>query len=421
MDQGAEMLAGLLARSMSLGAEWTVVDSEFRQVEGAKDELHAYIVRTKGHSVSCPECGRRSGVYGTRLREWRHLDTWQFKTVVHCDVPRAVRPVCGVHAAHVPREGNSVHFTALFEAQVLAMAMAGMTVAGMASVMKERDTRLWRLICAAVRRARETADCSMAVNLGVDETPRKKGRNYPACLADAPARRVIFVTEGKDAAAVGAFTEDLKAHGGCPACVQTVTCDMPPAFANSIKEQMPPAVRAIDRFHVMQPFARAIDRVRVAEVAESVERRELLKRTKHIWLKNERNLTARQAVRKRDLAKENLKTARAYAMKEAMQRVCECRTRADAETELSAVTSWIMHSNLPQMKGVGRMLKADCKEILDYFDHRFTNAVLEGMNSIVQSAKRTARGFRNTECFKAVIYHNLGKLRFPVLEGRSAA
>ena len=54
-------------------------------------------------------------------------------------------------------------------------------------------------------------------------------------------------------------------------------------------------------------------------------------------------------------------------------------------------------------------------EILNYFDHRRTNAVLEGMNSIIQSAKRQARGFSNLEYFKTVIYLKLGKLHFPQL------
>lgn len=53
---------------------------------------------------------------------------------------------------------------------------------------------------------------------------------------------------------------------------------------------------------------------------------------------------------------------------------------------------------------------------MNYFDHRLTNAVLEGMNSVIQSAKRLARGFRNPEYFKTVIYLKLGKLTFPQME-----
>ena len=76
-----------------------------------------------------------------------------------------------------------------------------------------------------------------------------------------------------------------------------------------------------------------------------------------------------------------------------------------------------MHSNVPQMKTVARTLRENRAEVLNYFDHRRTNAVLEGMNSIIQAAKRQARGFSNLEYFKTIIYLNLGKLRFPQLAG----
>ena len=125
--------------------------------------------------------------------------------------------------------------------------------------------------------------------------------------------------------------------------------------------------------------------------------------------------TEGQVARKRSLAKEHLKTARACAMKEALQAVYDCATRDGAESEIDALVSWIMHSNIPQMKTVAKTIRESKPEILNYFDHRRTNAVLEGMNSIIQSAKRQARGFSNLEYFKTVIYLKLGKLHFPQL------
>lgn len=421
MEQSAEMLAILLAKSMNLGAEWTVVDAEFKKVTDDKDELHIYIVRTPGHSVPCPECGRQSGVYDTRKREWRHLDIWQFKTIIHCDVPRTDCPDCGVKTMGVPWEGDSLHFTALFEAQTLAMAMVGMTVAGMAEILGEHDTRLWRLLIAAVERARKAADYSGVEFMGVDETSRKRGHNYLTCFVDTPARRVIFATEGKDATTVKAFVADLKDHGGCPARIRTATVDLSPAFASGIAQWLPGAKRIADRFHVMQLFSRAIDKVRTVESKESDEKRGLLKRTRYLWLKNDDNMTERQLVKKRSLAKENLKTGRSCAMKEAMQRTYECSTRKEATESLDALISWMTHSNLPEMKGVAATLKLNREEILNYFDFRYTNAILEGLNSIIQAAKRQARGFRNTEYFKTIIYLNLGNLHFPVLDARVCA
>ena len=100
----------------------------------------------------------------------------------------------------------------------------------------------------------------------------------------------------------------------------------------------------------------------------------------------------------------------------ALQAVYDCERRDEAESELDSLCSWIMRSNIPQMKTVAKTIRENKAEVLNYFDHRRTNAVLEGMNSIVQSAKGQARGFSNLEYFKTIIYLNLGKPHFPQLE-----
>lgn len=62
------------------------------------------------------------------------------------------------------------------------------------------------------------------------------------------------------------------------------------------------------------------------------------------------------------------------------------------------------------MKKFAGTLKNHWDQILNYFDNRYTNAVLEGMNSVVQNIKTRARGFRNTEYFATMIYLVCGGL-----------
>jgi transposase len=57
----------------------------------------------------------------------------------------------------------------------------------------------------------------------------------------------------------------------------------------------------------------------------------------------------------------------------------------------------MMHSRLEPMKKVARTLRKNQPEILEYFINRLTNAFAEGMNSLIQAAKRKARGFRTFE------------------------
>ena len=418
MSPETQMPAAPISRSLNLGPERTVTDAGTRGRGGGPCEPHVSIERTPGHALRCPRCGAMHGVYDTRERTRRHLDVRRCKTFVHRGLPRLDRGEGGPAAAEAPWAApDAKHLTALSEAQVLPMAMSSMPVRGMAKVLREHDTRVWAMLRRVAAKARAAASFSGAAEVGVDETARRRGQNYPASFAGLGEGRVMFCALGRDAGTVAGSARDLSAHGGDPEKAGVAACDMSPAFAKGAAESPPDAVRVAGRLRVVRLAATRIDKVRAAESREPEEKGDLPSRTEHIWLKNEGNLTEAQAARKRDLSKERLKTARACAMKEALQAVYECGSKEEAAAaELDALCSWIMHSNVPQTKPVAKTLRENRDEVLNYFDHRRTNAVLEGINSVIQSAKRLARGLGNLEYFKTVIYLKLGKLSFPQLE-----
>lgn len=92
--------------------------------------------------------------------------------------------------------------------------------------------------------------------------------------------------------------------------------------------------------------------------------------------------------------------------------------RHDAEAaslklaETDRLCSWMMHSNVPEMKVVARTLRKEREGILNWWNSNATNAILEGLNSVIQSIKRAARGFRNVGYFETMIFLRLGNLDF---------
>lgn len=413
MDAQAGMLARLFERSMGLGDEWEVSDVWFEARDGAPDELHVRVSHVRGEAVECPRCHARRGVYDTRERTWRHLDIWQYETIVHCAVPRADCPGDGPTTVRVPWEVRpNSHFTALFEAQVLVMALSGATASQIAARVREPDSRVWRMLRRAVSEARAAADYSGVTRVGIDETARRRGQNYISTMVDLDGARVVAVTEGRDKGAPARLASQLEAHGGDRLAVEEVTRDMSGAYSLGVAAAMPNAAQTVDRFHVMQLFSGATDRVRAREAKSCAEKRGLLKGTKYVWLKREENLTERQAARKRSLAGEHLLCARACAMTEAMRAVYASPDRESAGAELDRLTSWMMHSNVAEMKTVARTLRGEREGVLNWFSRNATNAVLEGLNSVIQSIKRAARGFRNTSYFETMIFLRLGKLDF---------
>lgn len=413
MDPKAGMLANLFGRSMGLGPEWEVSDVWFEERGGAPDELHVRVSHVRGEAVECPVCHGRCGTYDTRERTWRHLDIWQYETIVHCAVPRADCPEDGVHSVRMPWEVRpNSHFTALFEAQVLVMAMSGMTVTEIAEQVRESDKRVWAMLGRAVSEAREGTDYSAVTRVGIDDTACRRGQSYVSTMVDLDGRRVVAVCEGRDKGAPGRLCDQLEAHGGDRLAVTEVTRDMSEAYAIGAAEAMPMAAQTVDRFHVMQLLTKATDRVRCREAKSSEEKRRLLRRTKYVWLKRPENLTGRQRAKKESLAGEHLLCARACAMTEAMRAVYACPDRQTAASELDRLTSWMTHSNVAEMKVVAKTLRKEREGILNWFSRNATNAILEGLNSVIQSIKRAARGFRNVSYFETMIFLRLGRLDF---------
>jgi transposase len=79
------------------------------------------------------------------------------------------------------------------------------------------------------------------------------------------------------------------------------------------------------------------------------------------------------------------------------------------------------HSNMPEMKVVARTLRKERDDVLDWWRWGSTRAILEGLSSVIQSARRAAREFRNSGCFKTMLFLRLGRLDFPAQVAVSSA
>lgn len=138
------------------------------------------------------------------------------------------------------------------------------------------------------------------------------------------------------------------------------------------------------------------------------------KKSKYIWAKNPENLTGKQAVKFKAMNRQHSKTAKAYQMKIAMQEIYRLTDKKEAEVQLKKLVSWMKRSRNEHMKKLAKTILNHWDNILNYFDNRLTNAILEGINNIIQSIKHTARGFKNYDYFKTVVYLYCGAFEVTV-------
>lgn len=296
------------------------------------------------------------------------------------------------------------------EAFILVLVQGGMTATQAARLVDEHDTRLWRVLQHYVEEARAREDFSEVTTIGVDETSRSKGHNYITVFMDLEQdhRRVVFATEGKDADTIGRFRADLEAHGGKAEQVQEACLDMSAAFIRGLTDQFPDAELTFDNFHLMQLLTEAVDETRRQEQRTHPE----LKGTRYLWLKNEWNHTEEQSKTFDLLRSSKLATARATHIKNVFQDLFACDSLAEAEPLLKSWYFWATHSRIAPVIKAAKTIKEHWAGVLRWFISRISNGALEAINSLIQSAKAKARGFRNSRYLITMVYLIAAKLDF---------
>lgn len=112
----------LYQQLLCLTEEWEISNVE---ISFEKSEVHVFIEHKDKKEGKCPECGRICSIYDTRdERNWRHLDTMQFKTILHCKIPRIN---CSEHGIKTVKTGwteKYSRYTMMFEKLAIQILLA---------------------------------------------------------------------------------------------------------------------------------------------------------------------------------------------------------------------------------------------------------------------------------------------------------
>ena len=365
----------------------------------------------RGALFSCSECHKALTAYDTRIREWRHLDFFQFETHIYAPLPRTECPDCGVKTIDVPWANAKSGFTIFFEAWVIELAQV-MTIKAASNRLRISDDALWRLLKRVVAKAISNQDLSRVCEIAVDETSWKKGHKYVSFVFDYQARKLIFAAEGKDHSVLEGFAQHLESHGGKRENIRRVCCDMSKAFIKGIEENFPQAAITFDKFHVIKAINEALEKIRRREAQENP----ILKGSRWDWMKNPKNLNETGQKRINDaLGKKRLQTGKAYRLKVLLQEILDAKngmTYEAGKQELKGWLKWALRCRIPEMVEVAQMIRRHLEGILNWFSSRMTNALLEGYNSVLRAGRGVARGFRTSANVIIKSFLMAGKLDF---------
>jgi transposase len=185
-------------------------------------------------------------------------------------------------------------------------------------------------------------------------------------------------------------------------------------YIQIIKKNAPQAILVFDKFHIVRHLMDAVDKVRREEILEKGrEHKELMAKSRYIWLKNPWNLTDKQSTRFSVLEKLNLKIHRAYLLKESFRQFWTYRVKGWAARFLQQWFWWATHSRLEPMRDFAWLLRRHEENILSYFKMPITNGTVEGLNNKAKMISHRAYGFRSAATYIRNLYHCMADLPMP--------
>lgn len=398
----------LYAQILGIQMPWSV---ERVDLELEKGDVHVYLTHHVDVDWCCPECGTSCPLHDHEpSRIWRHLDTCQYRTLLHAAAPRTNCPEHGVRTVRVPWAEPNSRFTALFE----RLAIDWMLEAGRSAVARRMNLS-WDQADGIMRRAVERGlrrrEEQVVSRIGVDEKSFQRRHEYVTTVCDLDRGHVLYVGDHRRQTTLEAFYERLTPEQ--LNAIEAVAMDMWDPYIAATSKYVPQAEEKIvfDRFHISKHLNEAVDKVRRQEHKQlRASDDDRLKGTKYAWLRNPNNFTYESWREFGSLRQSSLRTARGWAIKETFRDFWDYTYPKSAGKFFTRWYGWAIRSRLEPMKKAAKMLKGRLANLMTYFKHPITNAMSESLNAKIQWIKYTAHGFRSREGFRRAIYFHCGGL-----------
>lgn len=398
----------LFSSALGLEEPWHVADVQF---DPKKQRLDLTLDFRRGAHFSCPECQKPDCcVYDTNTRTWRHSNFFQHVAYLTARIPRIQCPDCGIKQVVVPWARPESGFTLFFEIYTILLAQQ-MAIAPLAKLLQVHPDSVWRILGYYVEQAVKETDLNAMTRVGIDEVAKKKGHEYITVFGDLSRSRVVFVADSRESKVIKAFHHYLLSKPVDPKQISHFCLDMWPAYLKGLEDHFKSSQLIFDRYHLMAKANLALDQVRREEAKDHEE----LKRTRYLWLKNKSKLSKKEQKKLTSLKQLKLKTARAHAIIESLREVWDSSEKAEAQALLKTWFFWATHSRLEPIKELAKTVRNHWDGILNFFDCKISNGIIEGLNNKIKIAMRRAYGFKTFEYLRIIIFLIAGKLALPTL------
>lgn len=379
-------------------------------------------VEARGNSRPiCPGCEKPSPGYDTlSVRRFEFIPIWNIAVFFEYALRRVDCHRCGVRAEKLPWASGKSTLTRTYM-QFLSHWARKLSWKEVAVSFQTS----WEKVCQSVEYIVEWGlqhrEIAPVFAIGVDEIQYAKGHKYLTLVYQIDdLKRLLWIGQERTVESFEKFFDMIGPE--VSSGIEFVCSDMWKPYLRVIREKCGQALHILDRFHIVAKMNKALDDVRATEARklQAAGQRMILHKTRWCLLKHEENLTESQALRLSELLRANLKTVRAYLLKEQFQQFWTYLSPAWAGRFLDAWCRQTMRSRIDPMKKIARMLRSHRELILNYFKARgvISNGIVEGFNNKAKLTTRKSYGFRTFRITELALYHSLGKLPEPELTHR---
>jgi transposase len=386
-------------------------------LSAAHRQLHVHVRPRAGSSAICSRCDtKRPGYDRLPERMFTFIPLWGIAVLLIYAMRRVECPTCGVTVEKVPWANGKEHTTLVY-AWFLASWAKVLSWKEVARRFRTSWDTVFRSVEAAVTwgLAHRCLDDIRAI--GVDELAWKKRHKYLTLVyqLDHGCKRLLWIGKDRTKQSFQGFF-DLLGEARARA-ITFIISDMWRAFLTVVAQRASAAVHVLDRFHVEQLLHKALDTVRRQEVRalRAKGTHTVLTKTRWLLLKRRDNLTRPQAGRLRELVRINLKSVRAYLLKEQFRRFWRYKSPTWAGRFLDTWTRMAMRSRIVPLKTFAKTLRDHRGLLLNWFRARqaFSQGAVEGFNNKARVTTRKAYGFRTYRHAEIALYHALADLPEP--------
>jgi transposase len=374
------------------------------------------VPRVDGRLI-CSGCCKPGQCYDhLELRLFEHVPLWGFKTFFAYTMRRVDCKRCGVTVEMIPWSEGKKQITIAYE-WFLSEWAKRLSWEEVGRVFGSSWDTVFRAVTSAVEWGKKHRDLAGITAIGVDEISRRKGHHYATMVyqIDSNYRRLLWVGESRKEKTLEQF---FKWFGKLRTKkLEAICSDMWKPYIKTIASCASGAIHVLDRFHIMSQTSKAIDKIRATETRQLEEDgyEPLLKKSRWLLLKRAENLTEKQEPRLKELLRYNLKSVRAYLLKEDFQNFWMYSSPSWAGKFLDKWCTRAMRSRLEPMKEMSRTLRNHRDLILNWFEMKgeISQGIVEGFNNKARVTTKKAYGYRTFKVLEIALYHQLGDLPLP--------